>query len=321
MKRECGEHICLMPTKGFITIATGKKHYFELAHNLIVSYRRFKENNLPFAIITEKNNHYIDLFDDVIITDKASHSYLDKFLMDENLPYDETIFIEADVLIYDVITSFFDIFKDADDFSCVGNIGLKEDSKAGWFDYNKLPEKIKEKVSYTVGLHGGILYMKNTDKLHQFFLTCKDIVLKQEKYVPCFTQGGVTSLPDEPVIALSMAINKLKPIKPKAFFSYYPNNRQFFKYNIEKQICCPKNNKEDKRLLLHWGTSFTYIPKYEWELYRLNCVVKNKKSSIIKNIAYFIKQEKYLLDCKWSNFVEYASSIKWLRDLYHKFKN
>ena len=66
-------------TKGFITVATGKEEYYQLAANLLRSYHLFCNNPLPFAILADQKNTYTDKFDDVIVfPDGASHSYLDK---------------------------------------------------------------------------------------------------------------------------------------------------------------------------------------------------------------------------------------------------
>ena len=41
-------------TRGFITIATGRDQYYEMAKNLVLSYRLFCGNPCPFA--TGKTN-------------------------------------------------------------------------------------------------------------------------------------------------------------------------------------------------------------------------------------------------------------------------
>ena len=54
-------------TRGMITIATVDVHYYRIAANLLLSYRIFSDNPLPFAIIAEEENEYTALFDKVII--------------------------------------------------------------------------------------------------------------------------------------------------------------------------------------------------------------------------------------------------------------
>ena len=68
-------------TRGFITIATGKKQYYEIAVNLLRSYRYFAKEKYPFAIIAEEENECTALFDDVILTNEAMHSFMDKLLL------------------------------------------------------------------------------------------------------------------------------------------------------------------------------------------------------------------------------------------------
>ena len=67
-----------MMTKGFVTIATGDERYFELACNLLHSYKHFSKNPYPFAILTDKNNKYTEEFDDVIVLEDTTSSYMDK---------------------------------------------------------------------------------------------------------------------------------------------------------------------------------------------------------------------------------------------------
>ena len=40
----------------------------------------------------------------------------------ESLPYDVNIFIDADCIAYGDLNKLFDMFKDADDFSCFGRV-------------------------------------------------------------------------------------------------------------------------------------------------------------------------------------------------------
>ncbi|HBM98436.1 MAG TPA: hypothetical protein DD413_03330 [Ruminococcus sp.] len=111
---------------------------------------------MPFAILCDRKNSYTEEFDDVIIFENgATNSYLDKLSLGEYLPYDTTIFIDADCLAYGDLNQLFDYFKNVDDFSCFGRV-LSLDDKTGWFEYQNLGS-LKEKVSYVVGLHGGIV--------------------------------------------------------------------------------------------------------------------------------------------------------------------
>lgn len=138
---------------GFLTIAAGDEKYYKMAANLLQSYRYFSKPPLPFAILADRENEYTAKFDDVMLLENAHCNYLDKLSMLESLPYDVNIFIDADCIAYGDLNRLFDMFKDADDFSCFGRV-LPLNDKTGWFEYENLGE-LKQKVSYVVGLHGG----------------------------------------------------------------------------------------------------------------------------------------------------------------------
>lgn len=59
-------------TRGFITIATGSDLYFQLAKNLLFSYKLFCDAPMPFAILCDKENEYTALFDEVILFQKPN---------------------------------------------------------------------------------------------------------------------------------------------------------------------------------------------------------------------------------------------------------
>ena len=89
-----------MTERGFVTIATGKTHYYKIAKNLLDSYRLNTGGKYPFAIICDRENEYTAAFDKVVLLKSPSHSYLDKLRLFDCLPWEETIFIDADCLVY-----------------------------------------------------------------------------------------------------------------------------------------------------------------------------------------------------------------------------
>ena len=107
-------------TRGFVTIATGRKRYYIIAANLLASYRHFSASPLPFAIICDAENDYTKLFDDIVLLDNPHRSYLDKLVLPRLAPYDETIFIDADCLAYRDLNDFWNYFEQAADFTAFG---------------------------------------------------------------------------------------------------------------------------------------------------------------------------------------------------------
>lgn len=240
-------------TKGFVTIATGKEQYYEIARNLLRSYRFTTKEHLPFALLCDTENEYTKEFDDVRIFPDPKRAYLDKLNMFDLLPYDINVFIDADCLCFGDINRLFDIFQKADDFCCYGRVLPLED-KTGWFEYENLNEDLQKQIDYVVGLHGGIYYMRKTEKCKKVLADAKAF---SENYTDYKFKGKFETPGDEPVVALSMAVNGCKPI-PHDFSSIvcWWEHENLFQLDITNKIalCNPLNTKTD---IVHWGTRFT----------------------------------------------------------------
>lgn len=265
-------------TKGFITVATGKEQYYEIARNLLLSYRFATKEPLPFAILCEEENEYTKEFDIVKVYPKATRSYLDKLEMFDLLPFDINIFIDADCLCFSDINRLFDIFENADDFCCYGRV-LPLDDKTGWFEYENLNEDLQKQIDYVVGLHGGIYYIRKTEKSKKVFEDAKAFCQNYSDYK---FKGKFETPGDEPVIALSLAVNGCKPI-PHDFSSlicWWEHENLFDLDIINKSAYCrPLNTKTD---VVHWGTRFTKSIPYLREMAALNLTINNASSKEIK---------------------------------------
>ena len=157
-----------MEKRGFVTIATGKDEYYVLAKNLLLSYKFFAKEPLPFAIICDRENEITKLFDKVIILPEPTNSYLDKLELFKLDLFEESIFIDADCLIYDDINFSFSLFENA---TCVSSFGevLPKDSDNAWFNCNDLKDKA-DGIDYSILFHGGLMYIRQErEKLDEFY--------------------------------------------------------------------------------------------------------------------------------------------------------
>lgn len=271
-------------TKGFVTVATGKEQYYKIAQNLLRSYRFTTKESLPFALLCEEENEYTKEFDVVKVYPEATRSYLDKLEMFDLLPFDINIFIDADCLAFRDINRLFDIFENADDFCCYGRV-LPLDDKTGWFEYENLNEDLQKQISYVVGLHGGIYYIRKTEKAKSVFDCAKEF---SKNYADYKFKGKFETPGDEPVIALSMAVNDCKPIAfdLTSLICYWEHENQF-RFNIEKGVAAAKsiNTYTD---IVHWGTRFTYSLQYKKSVAAMELSLKNKGGFIIgiSNLRY-----------------------------------
>ena len=240
-------------TKGFITVATGNEQYYKIAQNLLRSYRFTTKEPLPFAVLCEEENEYTKEFDVVKVYPEATRSYLDKLEMFDLLPFDINIFIDADCLVFNDINRLFDIFENADDFCCYGRV-LPLDDKTGWFEYDNLNDDLKSQIDYVVGLHGGLYYMRRTEKTKKVLDDAKTF---SKNYADYKFKGKFQTPGDEPVVALSMAVNKCKPITHDlSSIICWWEHENIFKLDITNNYayCKPLNTVTD---IIHWGTRFT----------------------------------------------------------------
>ncbi|MBQ8182778.1 MAG: hypothetical protein IJ025_02625 [Clostridia bacterium] len=273
-------------TKGFVTVATGKEQYYKIARNLLRSYRFTTKEPLPFAVFCEQENEYTKEFDEVRVYPNATRSYLDKLEMFDLLPFDINIFIDADCLAFRDINRLFEIFEDADDFCCFGRV-LPLDDKTGWFEYDNLNDELKEKTNYVVGLHGGIYYMRRTEKCKAVFDCAKEFA---ENYADYKFKGKFETPGDEPVVALSMAVNNCKPIvHDLTSIICYWEHENLFKVNIEKGTALSKDIQISTDIV-HWGTRFTESLPYKKTMAALNLSLENKSGIAItlSNIRYCV---------------------------------
>ncbi|MBQ4120102.1 MAG: hypothetical protein IJD45_06910 [Clostridia bacterium] len=270
-------------SRGFVTIATGNNWYYKIALNLLNSYRYTTKKPLPFAIIADRENEITREFDKVVIINNATNSYNDKLRLGEFLPFEENIFIDADCLAYGDLNVAFQVFEDKDDFCCLGSTSPLTEKSGSWFSLLTFPlqspqnnniitrEIAQKNIKYTVGLHGGMYYIRNT-------ATAQKVFQDALTYAKDFTNYNFHMFnkpADEPVLALAMAINNCKPISFENFalFCFWQNPFIKMKLSKKKASC---NNKEVT--LLHWGSGATKTAVYKKQVDQLYMKINNINS-------------------------------------------
>lgn len=277
-------------TKGFVTIATGNERYFMLAKNLLYSYRQFASKKYPFAIICDKKNEYTAEFDDVVLLEKSYCNFLDKLQIYDHLPYDETIFIDADSLAYGDLDKWWSLFAEADDFSVFGYAWDDLKAGRGWF----IPEGIKEfkdKVSFVPDFNGGVYYLRRGEICKEVFRLANYFAENYQEYE--FT--GFKTPADEPCLALAMAICDCKPLDLQEI-AFAPSMEQ-----LKADIIIPKahyyrnENWDYDVRLIHWSNYKTRQAFYKFETEKLIYMKKNKRNTKFFKFMYTMRLKYYLL--------------------------
>ncbi len=279
-------------TRGFITVATGNKQYYQLAYNLLKSYRFFTNEPLPFAIIAEEENEFTKHFDTVILTNKAQHTFMDKLLVFENLPFDETIFIDSDSLAYGDLNQLWAIFKDATDFSAFGNNhDLYSDEKLTWWDacwYDiKGIGKYGEGVTCRCRVHAGVCFYRKSNKLQKMYDDCKKII---EDYDSLIIKVHPLSV-DEASLAIACALNDMKLIRePFDIFGILHSVTDISPKIVQRKLeyITPWETRSDKCFLMHFGTASTKLPIYRFSVECIDYMIKykDKKPPLWQKLKY-----------------------------------
>ena len=259
-----GEAMLQDRTFGFLTIAFGKK-YRKIARNLIISYKKYG-NTAPFCVVTDKKTKQVKDFDYIIETKPLDKGFFNKLWLDKYSPFYNTVFLDADCLVFNNISSCFSGLKEFNmPFSPLGkNLVISDlDNCVGYFDFDKTKEF---DLKYTYIFNGGFYYFnKNSSGIFQ---TARRIASSEKDY-------GFPFAGDEPCLALSMSIhNCLCWDKPNIKgMSWFPRAK-----NMLIDIKSGKVNyqfgdilKEDETAIVHFGTFNTYRPFYKsvvWALKR-----------------------------------------------------
>lgn len=280
-------------TRGFVTLATGNIKYYNMALNMLKSFR-LHNSGVPFAIICDRKNEITDEFDDVIVIEKANGDYRDKFSLLINSPYDENIFIEPDCLIYRDLSFFWALLSKESDFSCFGwnNGGLK-----CWFKTEETMERLMMIVPELRDnpdaplFNPGYFFIRSGDKCTKMYNDCIDIAGKiltddmLSVYEPILCNG---KLRDDPILDVAMAANGFichaKPSVGKCIS--LPS-----KYKVDKIDIVKGNldvtNKDGKQFtdcsLLHFSTRKAEEEGlYLWQKVIVDLIYNNQNSKLVR---------------------------------------
>jgi len=263
----------------------------------VKSYRLFSNNPLPFAIICEEENKFTASFDDVIIVESATHSFLDKFQLLRMCPYEENIFIDSDSLAYGDLNEYWNIFYDSTDFSSIGDNLQKNQEKDSWYDIKDIG-KYGDMIDYIVRIHSGVCYIRKSQSLKKMYDDCMDIVNNwssiKVRYSPWLT--------DEAVFDIAMPMNNMRAVPEVTDLMGYLPCLQDYSIDMTNGICkyttiYGKHSNQGR--LIHWSNGKTYESMYRIEVLKMK-VLTNEKSRVylyfLKWISMFYQIEKIVHD-------------------------
>lgn len=260
--------------RGFVTIATGDIRYYEVTHNLLLSYRWFARRPMPFAIICDEENEFTSDFDDVIHIDNPRHSFLDKLRLPELAPYDETIFIDADCLAYRDLNGLWRLFNNSGGFAALGE-KYSLDSGKGWIT-REGAGIYRNRVKFSLVFNGGVYFLRKND-LGEFSKTCEFILDHYDSFNLSYPYKAPV---DEPVFALACSVHGFDPALCYVHvYCYYPYSHAVEADIRKGKLFYPTASNQpypSYRYMVHWSMKRTKEELYGREVASLKSVMKSR---------------------------------------------
>lgn len=251
-----------MATKGFITVATGK-WYCYLAQNLVMSYRLFANCDLPFYVITDKKCEKTlkKYFDGVVVVDNPHYNYLDKIEIYKNTPFDETIFLDADMDIVSDVSFLMGLFEEnGSEVSCYGRLrDITDEERPNHFGDVAIKRfNLKQYIAF----NGGIYYFKKGEKADKCINDIYNLL------IPNYDKLGLlyfrnNQMADEPLMGLSMLINEQMPVFTDFYIMNFVNDVKTIKWDMIHRTCTfIWYGNQISTKIIHFGTHNTFTWKY-----------------------------------------------------------
>lgn len=286
--------------RGFVTIAVGAERYYRMARELLRSYRLHNSDDTPFAILCDRACAETAEFDRVVVMEQARGSYLDKLALAELTPFDETIFVDADALFLRDPGLLWEDFRDRGDLCAYGN-RLSRDSREGWFYPEEMGE-LSPRLNFGVQMHGGAYYLRKTEDCLRVFRRAKEFADHYGEYRFAHFHKPA----DEPVIALSMALEGWEPCPKLERILFLPEHDGHIRLTREGKVLL--RGEESRAVIFHVGSAnvvrFGYrylaalngsrlagqpLPGSAWGRLRRECLWADIRIPTVRRIKRFVK--------------------------------
>jgi len=248
---------------GIITIAQGEKRYIEMAKMLAVSLL-LTNPSIKRAVITDAPDDEFDgLFDTYIPYNKTYGKGLSqKLYLDKYSPFDETIFIDADCLVFKSLEPVITLCKK---YSFVV-FGDQLSSGEWYMDVAAMCKKFN--LPSIPLFNGGTYYFNKSALALKIYDKAREL---KENYVELGFKDFRGSINEEPLIAVAMAINNIEAVDDNGFVMRTPIGiNGSLKVDILTNKCF--FNKEGvlvEPAIMHFSGSFANAFHYKREIAKL----------------------------------------------------
>ena len=250
--------------RGILTIAQGSMHYIEMAITLAMSLK-LKCPDMPIAVVTDSEDERLKVYFDHIIPINPSYGFAleQKLHILDYSPFEETIYLDSDILIVSPVYFLFDLFKGHDVSTSGGKIMTGE-----WAGMNVPSIMQRYNIKYLINLNGGLFYFVKSETAQKVFNKAIAL-LKEYKEIGAILWRGKIS--DEPLMSIAMSIYEQEPIDDNGKGMRTPLGLSGqFKMDILKGYCrFYKYEKLVTPSIMHYGGFSNNIFFYRREIIKL----------------------------------------------------
>jgi hypothetical protein len=307
-----------MRTRGILTIAFGKQHYIDMAINLGRSLK-LNAPNIECAIVTDSQSIELKKLYDIIIPLKPNFgkNVEQKLHIDKYTPFEETLFIDSDCLVFRNLEFAFDLFKGSKAIAIGTEFFFPNDTCAF--------ANVKE-VTQNLGIekiprfNGGVYYVSKSSIQQK-------ILVKARSFISNYKTLGFYSFreqgpADELLIAAAIELLGHGNISDSGLLMRTPIGiignlgvdvfKGYSKFN--------KSGHNVEPAIVHFAGSFMNLPEYQREIRKLDIYFK----------SVFLKEIKVILYHKYFNLYQtvrikrqylWSKTPRLLRLVYHGLKS
>jgi hypothetical protein len=200
--------------QGYLTIALGSDRYVEMAVNLAASLRHFDKSR-PICLVHDDKvtipedarklfTHFVKLEtrDDYV-------GCMNKILLDEVSPFEETMYIDADCLL---VKDDIDRHWKALSRNYFGMTGDKRHT-GQWNNLNIDSARQRFSIPHVVQMNSGVFYFRRGEESARFFSRLRALYRDHRDELSNIHQGRKNQYADEPFFGIAMAEFGIEPLQ------------------------------------------------------------------------------------------------------------
>lgn len=257
-------------TSGVMTMAYGRPEYIRMAKGLARSLR-LQAPRIPVAIVTDRDSSSLERWFDAVIPLRSEYGVglAQKLHLDRYIPFDRTLFIDSDVLVYGSLEPIWRSFEPGCGLGIFGFEMKPGDSHYAIEDMESFTARLN--LPHMVMTNTGIVYLESGTTSERVFATARDIAKRASELGVRRHPAG--SFNDEPILAAAALLEGAciaPPGEPPLFCLGAFGTSEMDEINVLRQRSSQRfQGAEAEPVAIHFNVDSQHSWIYDRELRRL----------------------------------------------------